>query len=215
MFEKKIDYDQLDILLGMKMKQAEIARKMGVHRSSITKAIKKIRGHAHKVVALEKAKPYSDHQFNFVNQVQKDINTLNDLLDPVIRYLQGDKNAFISMQRKIESKSIEQEGEGQANGSKKKKRSGGAGKKSKMEQKIETFDFSGEPRLIAVSIIREIREHLQLQVNAINMLASAENVKIFQRHLLDVMGEMAPDAREKFIARLRSEHAIRADLILN
>lgn len=217
MFERKVDYDQLDILLGMKMKPAEIARKMGVHRSSISKAIKKIRGQAHKIVALEKAKRYSDYRFTFVGQLQDDVGILRDLLDPVIRYLQGDKDAFISMQRRIESKSVEQGEPSTEKGSGKKRGNPpqGGGKKSKIEQKVETFDFTAEPRLIAVSIIREIREHLQLQLNAINTLASGENVRAFQKHLLDIMGEMAPDAREKLIARLRSEHAIRADLILD
>lgn len=211
MFEKKIDYDQLNLLLARKMIPAEIARKLGVNRSSITKAIKKMKGHTHKIVAFEKAKDYADYQFSFVDQLREDVKILNNLLDTVIRYLRGDKEAFISMQRKIELKSVEQGGDKKGKGKSIKSE----GKKTKIEQKIETFDFSAEPRLIAVSIIREIREHMQLQLNAINTLASAENVKAFQRHFIDILGEVAPDAREKLISRLRSEHAIRADLILD
>jgi hypothetical protein len=211
-FERKIDYDQLQKLLdeSPRIKKAEIARRFGVGRAAITKAVHKLENHVHKITALEKAPKYATYQFTFIEQQNKDINVLNDLLDRVIRYINGDRDAFKPMQRKVESKSVE--------GGKKQdgaEGEGDQGRKSKVEQKIETFDFTVDPRLLAVTIIREVREHLKLQLDAFNVVANANNVLAFQRHVLDIIGEIAPDARAKIIDRLRSEHAIRAALILD
>lgn len=202
----RIDIDQMIRMLEDGVRPAEIARQMGVGRAAVSKAMGKIDLKVHKGVVLGKSQRYADYRFSFIAQQNKDIAILNELLDRVIRYINGDKDAFKPMQRKTESKSIEgpQSGEGE-----------GAGRKSKIEQKIETFDFSTDPRLIVVQIIREVREHLRLQLDTLNMLASAKNVMEFQKHVLDVIGQISPEAREKIVERLREEHAIRAALIVD
>jgi hypothetical protein len=211
----KVDYEQaLRLFNEDHLSPAEIARQFGVHRSTITRVLRQLQGKIPEgmpsVVAAHKVARYADYQFGFVEQQNKDVKILNNLLDRIIRYINGDKTAFTPMQKKVESRSAEGGQEEKA-----KKGKEGASKKTKVEQKIETFDFSIDPRLLMVQVIREVREHMKLQLDALNMLANAQNVLAFQRHVLDVIGEIEPGAREKIVNRLRSEHAIRASLIIS
>jgi bifunctional ADP-heptose synthase (sugar kinase/adenylyltransferase) len=211
-FEKKIDLDQLQLMLDRDMKKSQIARELHVHPSSITRAIDRMTGkkYVHPIVAFEKAKPYADRQFKFLDEIFDDIEDLNELRVMVMDYSRGRRKAVKAMQRITEMKSKEITGDSEGN----KSGSVASPGKIKAEKKIEKFDFTIDPRALLVQIVKEKREHLALQYNVFMGIADAKNVRAFQKHLLDILGEMAPELREKFVNRLKAENAIRAELIV-
>jgi transcriptional regulator with XRE-family HTH domain len=202
------NYDKLIDMLKPGVSQAEIARRLGVHRSTITRALRKLDKKIPDVVTVKRAEKYRDYKFDLIDQQNKNTKILNELLDGVEAYIKGDREAFKPMQRKIEMRSAEGNQEEGEDGK-------GKGKKTKVEQKIETFDFSMDPRLLAVQIIRELREHMRFTLEVLNTIANAENILVYQRHVVEIMREMSPEIAEKFIARLRAEHAVNVSLITN
>jgi len=105
---RKIDFDELQKLLGMGLKKIEIARMMGVHRSAITRAVNKLKTLAPRVVTLEKAKAFAESQFDVMDDCLRDLRRLDEILDPVHRYNLGDRAGFIALKRKIESRAMEE-----------------------------------------------------------------------------------------------------------
>lgn len=220
-----MDYDQLQMFLDMKLKKIEIAKRMGVGRSAITKAVKRLKVYSPRIVTLEKAKEYMVTQFNVMQDHLDDLKALKEILEPVLHYIKGDKIGFIAMQRKIESQSIE--GETEEEGKKKDKKSKG-GKKLKKEQKIETFDFSVDPRLLATRIVEERRKCREFILETWKTVANKEEVEAFREMFIDTLREMdseikcpncghtwETDAAERFVDKLRSKRAIRPDIILH
>jgi hypothetical protein len=206
---QKVDLDELQTLLDKKIIKSDIAKKMGVNPSSITRAIKRMNEVTSRVMTMEKGRRLADHAFNFMTQQERNVRVLNELLDGVLKYIGGDSTVFKAMQRKIETKSVEQ-----PEGSEGKKGKGGGGKKVRGEVRIETFDFSTDPKLLVVQVIREVREHMDLHLRVMATLANAENILNFQKHVIEIIGEVDPACRQKIIDRLRAEHAIRAGLIV-
>jgi len=221
---KHIDYDQLQILADLKLTKAEMSRRLGVGRPAITKAIRKLKGYATRVVALEKAKEYGVIQFNVMQDHLDDLKYLKEILDPVHRYNMGDKEGFIAMQRKIESQSAE--GEPDQEGKRKQKLN--RGRKIKREQKIETFDFTMDPRLLETRIIEVRLKCRDFILEAWKTVASKEEVEAFRETFIETLREVnsemkcpncghiwETDAAERFVDRLRSKRIIRPDIILH
>lgn len=63
--------------------------------------------------------------------------------------------------------------------------------------------------------IAEVRKQLTLEADIIRMLADAQEIKLFQETVLEVVGEVAPDAREEILRRLERRRALRSALGLN
>ena len=108
MKKRKVDFDQLQMLLNMGLKKAEIARRIGVHKPAITRSLQKLKALAPKIATLEKAKAFAESQFNVMENCLEDLRKLQEILDPVHRYNLGDRAAFIALKRKIESRVVEE-----------------------------------------------------------------------------------------------------------
>jgi hypothetical protein len=212
---KKIDEEKLKILIKKGKGLGECARILGVYPSTVFRWKRKFGlvsppiWDMAKTIAIKHADQYVKKSLNIIDQYEKDQGILNNLLDGVIRYLNGDKKAFITMQRKIKSKMVE------TGGGKKddQKTPGDGGKKSRIEQRIETFDFSVDPRLLMIQIMKEIREHVYLKLEIFKTIGTAETVFEFQKAVLASIGEVAPEVRNLIINKLNEVHAVGALLL--
>ncbi|MDI6872526.1 MAG: HTH domain-containing protein [Bacillota bacterium] len=66
-----------------------------------------------------------------------------------------------------------------------------------------------------VRALAEIRQQLELQAKLIQMLYDANTIREFQEEVLAVIGEAAPDVRDKIIARLKERRAVRTALTVS
>jgi hypothetical protein len=187
----KIDFGQLELLLKRGLTPSEMARRLGVHPSSVTRAIKKLQEGAPKAIALWKSNRYKEIQLDVMQANLEDHERLEEILIPVLEYLRGNKKNFNALQKKIESKSREKGGKD--------------GEKTKAEQKIETFDFGMDPRLLATKIIHgkaELREFIRAVAETI---ANAKKVEFFKETVLECIGEVSPETRDKIIEKMKAK----------
>jgi len=215
---RKIDFDELQKLLNTGLKKIEIARMMGVHRSAITRAVNKLKTLAPRVVTLEKAKAFAESQFDVMEDCLRDLRRLDEILDPVHRYNLGDRADFIALKRKTESRTVE-EGAGK-DGKKgvKAQDSGGqkAGRRKKWKEiRIETFDFSGDPRLIECRIIEMKNECRAFILKAWQSVADKDEIEAHRNALIETLREMDPLAAQRFVDKLKQKRLARHDIILN
>jgi hypothetical protein len=63
--------------------------------------------------------------------------------------------------------------------------------------------------------MREIRGQLKLQLEIFQALYDMQAVQQFQSEVLEIIGNVAPDARDEIIRRLTQANAIRSALDLN
>ena len=66
---------------------------------------------------------------------------------------------------------------------------------------------AGDPELV-LRAAAEIRGQLKLQLEIFQALYNVEEVAKWQAEILDILGEVAPDARERFYQRLQQRHAV-------
>jgi len=217
MNERKIDFDELQMLLNKGLKKIEIARRMGVHKSAITRAIQKLKTAASKVVTLEKAKAFAESQFNVMEDCLRDLRGLQEILDPVHRYNLGDRADFIALKRKIESRAVE-EGAGEDGKDVKAQDSGGqkAGIRKKWKEiRIETFDFSGDPRLIECRIIEMKNKCRTFILGAWKSVADKDEVEAHRNALIETLREMDPLAAQRFVDKLKQRRLGRHNFVLS
>ena len=65
----------------------------------------------------------------------------------------------------------------------------------------------GDPDLV-LKAAAEIRGQLKLQLEIFQALYNVEEVAKWQAEILDILGEVAPDARERFYERLQQRRAV-------
>jgi transcriptional regulator with XRE-family HTH domain len=188
MSERKVDLDQLQRLLNMGLNKSEIARRLGVAQSTISRAVEKLRTVAPKVVTLEKGMAFAESQFNVMENCLRDLRKLEEILDPVHRYNLGDRADFIALQRKIEDR---------------------------RESRVETFDFSGDPRLIECRIL-EVKDKCRAFILAAwKSVADKDEVEAHRKALIETLREMDPHAAQRFVDRLRQRRLVRHNVILS
>jgi hypothetical protein len=204
-----IDLGSLSKMLGEKTSQAEVARQMKVSPSAICKAIKRLKQHVPKVVALEKAKQYAEYGIDMLEEYRNTLASLNTLRDGLEKYIyKGDRTVFAQMERKTESRSAEF-GAGPEEEAKKGKGKG-KGKKSKVEQKIERFDFTADPHLLLIQCNRAIKELLSLQVDIFMACADPRVMIGVLNKILDIMRRISPEARYEIEQTLKQDALIRS-----
>ncbi len=105
---RPIDPAAITRLMDQGMSPPEIAKHLNVNRTSVYRVIKDLKKHAPKVLALEKADRYVDHQLNLMDQYRDSVKSLKRLRDGLEAYVyEGNRTVFVAMQKKTESESIE------------------------------------------------------------------------------------------------------------
>ena len=208
--EHKVDLGELSRLLGEGFGNSEIARKMKVNPSSITRAIKKMEGHAPKIVALEKAGEFVEAKGNLLKRYQETDLSLSKFRQALEKYIyEGDRTTFAAMQRRIESKSVENEGSGEG---KKEKVKGyrGKGRKTRAEMKVEHFDFSVDPKALLIQVNRAIIELMRLEADIVIACADPQKVLIILNKIIEVMERIDPKTKYEIEQILKADGLIRS-----
>ena len=72
-----------------------------------------------------------------------------------------------------------------------------------------------DPKALALKVMKQIQDQLRLQIEILNSVANFEAVADFQREVIDLISEMDPKMKKKFIERLRERKSIRAAVRFN
>jgi len=181
----KIDKVKLNQLLRAGKSQREVAQVFGVTEGAISKAKKELNISVVKNVALENAHKVVDKNLDAVAQLQKINRDANEILDLLMRWNRGDEEALQVLESQV-----------------KKVRVG------KTEKFVEEFKFK-DPRELALRAMGEIRGQLNLQLDIFKTLYDMEAVAEFQKEVLNAIGEVSSDVRDRIIQRLKESRALR------
>lgn len=186
----KVDISKLEELLSQGRTPAEAARILGVNRSSVHKKVKRLKLNTVKIVTLEKAAEVVEKKLDTIGQLQKINDYANELLDLLMRWNRGDEVALQILESQVAKKKV---------------------KVGDEEMEVQEFKFT-DPRQLALRAMGEIREQLRLQVEIFKTLYDVEAVREFQQVVLQAIGEVDPNVREKIIVNLNKRRAIRSSV---
>lgn len=181
----KIDRVKLNQMLTAGKSQKEIAQVFGVTEGAISKAKKELNIAVVKSVSLERAHQVVEKNLNAVEQLQKINGYANELLDLLMRWNRGDKEALQILESQVRKVKVR--------GS---------------EEEITEFRLK-DPRELALKAMAEIRGQLALQLDVFKALHDIQAIAEFQKEVLTIIGEVSPDVRDSIIERLKEGRAIR------
>ncbi|HQP25123.1 MAG TPA: hypothetical protein PLP16_08150 [Smithellaceae bacterium] len=182
----KIDRVKLNQLLTAGKSQREVAQVFGVTEGAISKAKKELNISVVKNVSLERAHQVVEKNLNAVEQLQKINGYANELLDLLMRWNRGDKEALQILESQVRKVKVR--------GSK--------------EEEVTEYRFK-DPRELALKAMAEIRGQLSLQLDVLKALHDIQAIAEFQKEVLTIIGEVSPDVRDSIISRLKEGRAIR------
>ena len=169
---------------------SQIARKMGMTKGAVSKALKRMNVAVSKDIALRSAPEVVAQKVNTLEQLGK-INTYaNELLDLLMKWNRGDAEALQILEGQV---------------SKKKVRIGD------QEEFIKEYKFS-DPRQLALRAMSEIRSQLHLQMELFKTLYNAEEVANFQKIVLEEIAYVAPEVRDRILQRLTDRRFTKSTL---
>jgi len=184
----KIDRIKLNQLLGAGKSQREIAQLFHVTEGAVSKAKKELNISVVRNVTMERAHQVVDKNLNAVDQLQKINGYANELLDLLMRWNRGDKEALQILESQVKRVRIRD-----------------------TEEEVKEYRFK-DPRELALKAMAEIRGQLGLQLDIFKALYDLEAVAEFQREVLSTIGEVAPDVRDRIIKKLKESRALRASV---
>ena len=183
----RIDKEKLKELYDAGVKPSDIAREMGVTRGAVSRMLKKMGRTMAVVTTMEAAPKIVRKQLNAVEQLQKVNDYANELLDLVMRWNRGEEVALQILESQVKLVKV------------------GQGKEVEW---IKEYKFK-DPREIALKAMLEIRGQLTLQLEIFKTLYGAEGQQEFQTEVLDVIGEIDPNARREILRRLERLRLLR------
>jgi Asp-tRNA(Asn)/Glu-tRNA(Gln) amidotransferase B subunit len=81
------------------------------------------------------------------------------------------------------------------------------------EEALHALDMKGQtrkdPRELALKAMQEIRGQLGLQLDIFKTLYDVQAIAEFQKEVLNAIGEVSPDVRDRIIRRLKESRALR------
>lgn len=186
-----IDRVKLSQLLNSGKPQKEIASILGVTEGAISKAKRELNISVVKNITLERAHQVVDKSLNAIEQLQKINGYANEMLDLLMKWQRGDGEALQVLESQVRKVKVRGE-EGEVT-----------------EYKIK------DPRELALKAMAEIRGQLGLQLDLFKTLYDIQAVADFQREVLDIIGEVEPDVRDRIIQRLKEGRALRQAVVLS
>ncbi len=181
----KIDRVKLNQMLSAGKSQKEIAQVFGVTEGAVSKARKELNIAVVKNVSLERAHQVVEKNLNAVEQLQKINAHANEILDTLMRWNRGDKEALQILESQVRKVKVR--------GS---------------EEEITEYRLK-DPRELALKAMAEIRGQLSLQLDIFKTLNDLQAVAEFQKEVLTIIGEVDANVRDRIIQRLKEGRAIR------
>jgi len=160
----KIDRVKLNQMLTAGKSQKEIAQVFGVTEGAVSKARKELNIAVVKNVSLERAHQVVEKNLNTVEQLQKINAHANEILDTLMRWSRGDKEALQILESQVRKVKVK--------GS---------------EEEITEYRLK-DPRELALKAMAEIRGQLCLQLDIFKTLNDLQAVAEFQKEVLTIIG---------------------------
>ena len=201
---KKFTDTQLNRLLRRGLTCSEAARRLGVSRSTVSERLKALKIAVSKAVTLRSASEIVRKELDTIGQLQKINRDANELLDLLMRGSRGNGEAWEILEKNV-----------------RKPRAGTS--KTGVDHRISELECSvsdarqlpKDPRELALKAMQEIRGQLKLQLEMFQALFDIQAVQQFQSEVLEVIGNVSPEARDEIIRRLTEKSALRSALDLN
>lgn len=187
---KKISFIQLEQLVRKGNGVSQIAKKMGVTKGAVSKALKKLNTAIVKDVALRSAPEVVDKKINAIEQLEKINSYANELLDLLMAWNRGDNKALQVLESQITNKKIR------------------VGDKKEF---VREYKFT-DPRQLALRAMAEIRGQLEVQMELFKTLYNADEVAAFQKIVMEEIGSVSPETKARILQRLNERRAIRSTL---
>ena len=189
----KVSDIQLQELVRQGLSQAEISRRLGVCKATVCVRLRKLKVAVTKDVTLCRAGEVVKRELDTVGQLQKINQDANELLDLLMRWNRGDDAALQILESQVRKVKI------------------GRGEDA---QEVTEYKFK-DPRELALRAMAEIRGQLKLQLELYQALFDMQAVQQFQQEVLEIIGNVSPEARDEIIRRLTERNAIRSTLEFN
>jgi predicted transcriptional regulator len=188
---RKIDKVKMSEMAMEGKSQREIAKYFGVTPGAVSQLMKEMSIAVVKSAVMENAHQVVRKNLDAVEQLQKINGYANELLDLLMRWNRGDKEAIQILESQARRVKVR-------------------GK----EEEVAEYRLK-DPRELALKAMAEIRGQLGLQLDIFKVLYDAEAVADFQQEVLTAIGEVNNDVRQKIIIRLKERRAIRGDIKIN
>lgn len=187
----KVDRVQLSQMLKSGRSQKDIAEFFQVSESAISQAKRELNISVVKNVSLESAHKVVEKHLDTIGQLQKINQHANELLDLLMRWNRGDKQALQILESQVRKVKVR--------GS---------------EEEVTEYKFK-DPRELALKAMGEIRGQLVLQLDIFKTLYDVQAVAEFQKEVLSAIGEVEPSVRDRIIQRLKEGRALRQSVSIN
>jgi hypothetical protein len=192
--QPKIDKLKLSQMLRAGKAQRAIAQVFGVTEGAISKAKKELNISVVRSVALENAHKVVDKNLDAVDQLQRINEKANAMLDE----LTGEDKLIDRMAKAVEGALVYE-----------------ADPKKQAEYIQRIVKQITNDRFLALKAMQEIRGQLGLQLDIFKTLYDLEAVAEFQREVLEAIGEVSGDVRDRIIQRLKESRALRQSVSIN
>ena len=193
MRQSQIDDKQLMQLVRNGNTVSECARKLGIHKGTVSKRLKALNIAINQNVTIRAAHKIVDKEINSLEQLEKINRNANELLDLLMRWNRGDDEALQILEGQVRKVRI------------------GKGEDA---QEVTEYKFK-DPRELALKAMQEIRGQLKIQLEIFQALFDMQAVQQFQSEVLEIIGNVSPNARDEIIRRLTERNALRSALDLN
>ncbi len=192
MTNRRISTADLQKCLESDLTVTQAALQLGVTKGAISKRAKALRvtlkQGTSKDVVLFHAGEIVTKEINAVEQLQRINANANELLDLLMRWNRGDREALQILESQVRKVKVRGR-----------------------EEEITEYRFK-DPRELALRAMQEIRGQIQLQFEIFQGLYDMQAVAEFQEAVLTTIGEVEPDARKRIIEKLKDRRILRAAL---
>ena len=188
----KINDRKLVLLIDRDKKtQAEAAKEFGVTRQAVSKRLQELRGQTTKALAIseQRIKQVVNQKINAMEQLQKINQVSNKMLDE----LTGD-NKTIDRMVKAADLILNYEGDS-----------------AKQKERIKAIIIQvNNDKNTALKACGEIRNQLKLQLDIFQTLYDLQAAEEFQNTVVEAIGEVEPDVRNRIIQRINEKRSVRS-----
>jgi len=183
-----IDIDELVRLLDEGRTGAYCAKHFGVSPAAVSKARKRVQRGVVRHVATEKAPGIVDKTLDTFEQLQQINDNAKELLDVCMKWSRGDPEALRIMESQVRMINV------------------GTREEPNM---VEEYKFK-DPRELAVRLMTEIRQQLDLQMKIFGQLFDMNQTKLFMDLVLETMRRLSPELRDEFVAEFKRRQLVRS-----
>ncbi len=190
----KIPLVELKRLLDEGKTPKECQEHFGVTAGAISNAKRKLKiGNTRNTMMENAHRAVQESNINVEGQMAKVFRDANELLDICMAWARGDNVAIQVMESQVRKVRV------------------GRGEDA---EEVSEYKFK-DPRDIALRAMAEIRQSVKLLADIRQMLFDQEAAAEFQQIVIEAIGSVDPETRDKIVRELQSRQALRAAIQLD